>query len=281
MSWASASPCSRRLLVPARRLGLVLRHAPALVIAKREVALAAGIALLGRAAQPADRLARDRARRRGLRGTPRPCCSAPAHRPHARAAPTDRARRHSRRRSRRRAPRPCAARPAASRSKQPSQPRHRAGPIARRRPPRRRACADRSSSVSSAMRPITGIGRRRKASASRSRPLPRIASANDGSRSTGSAPEPIWPRTGCDARPSAALAQRLAHDRQQTLGQRADLGRRPRKDADGRQAFGQPRRIGIEPQRRLEGGQPHLVEAQRALHRVAGDALDQVPCGRR
>src|SRR5471032_1602100 len=51
-------------------------------------------------------------------------------------------------------------------------------------------------SVSSSMRPITGMGRRRKASASRSRPLPLIDSANDDSRSTGSAPEPIWPRTG-------------------------------------------------------------------------------------
>src|SRR5262249_46913537 len=41
-----------RLLVPARRLGLILRHAPAFVVAKSEVALATRVALLGSQPQP-------------------------------------------------------------------------------------------------------------------------------------------------------------------------------------------------------------------------------------
>ena len=91
------------------------------------------------------------------------------------------------------------------------------------------------------MRPITGIGRRRKASASRSSPLARIASANDGSRSTGNAPEPIWPRTG--SMPTwHARAQRTGERRQNAFGQRADLRRRTGQRADRRQPLGQTRR---------------------------------------
>src|SRR5260221_7800621 len=48
----------RSLLVPCRGSGMVLRHAPAFVIAKRQIALASRIALVGRAAQPDDRLVR-------------------------------------------------------------------------------------------------------------------------------------------------------------------------------------------------------------------------------
>ena len=35
--------------------------------------------------------------------------------------------------------------------------------------------------------------------------------------------------------------------------------------------------IGVEAQGRFQRGQPHLVEAQRAFHRIARDALDQMP----
>src|SRR5581483_3789357 len=57
-----------------------------------------------------------------------------------------------------------------------------------------------NSRASCSIRPITGTGSLRKAAASLSRPAPfplapRAQSAKDGNRSTGSAPEPIWPFT--------------------------------------------------------------------------------------
>ena len=109
----------------------------------------------------------------------------------------------------------------------------------------------------------------------------RIASPALGTDSTGNAPEPIW------------LAQSIVLDGE-TLAQRprasgaarrcasaaiSVFGRASRRSVGRR--CGQPVRIAIEPQRRLEHREPHLVDAQRALHRIAVDPRRSGPCGRR
>ena len=48
------------------------------------------------------------------------------------------------------------------------------------------------------MRPITGRGSARSCPAADSRPEPPIVTAKEGSRSTGSAPDPIWLRHDFD-----------------------------------------------------------------------------------
>ena len=73
-----------------------------------------------------------------------------------------------------------------------------------------------------------------------------------------------------------AVAERARRRRREPLRQRGDLRLRAREQPQRRQALGEPIGIAIEPQRRLERGEPHLVDAQRALHRVAVDLRDQV-----
>ena len=63
--------------------------------------------------------------------------------------------------------------------------------------------------------------------------------------------------------------------------QRRDLGLGPRQQPQRRQPLGQPVGIAVEPQRRLERREAHLVDAQRALHRVAVDRARSGPRGRR
>ena len=55
-----------------------------------------------------------------------------------------------------------------------------------------------------------------------------------------------------------------------------NLGPRPREVAQRRQRRGEAVRVAVELEGRLEGGQADLVEAQRALHGVLGDARHKV-----
>ena len=63
---------------------------------------------------------------------------------------------------------------------------------------------------------------------------------------------------------------------QQAPRLRLDLMSRPRQHPQRRKAFGEPDRIPIEFKRGLDGGEPDLVDAKRALHRIAIDRLDQI-----
>ena len=132
-----------------------------------------------------------------------------------------------------------------------------------------------------AIRPITGSGSRRRAAAS-----------------PASAPPPAWP-SGRKA--SAALGRRLERQRAGADLARAGhhLHREPACDSRGdgwqdafglrrdrlllavkqpqcRHTLGQSGGIAVEPERRRDGRDPDLVEAQRPFHRVAVERGDKV-----
>ena len=97
-----------------------------------------------------------------------------------------------------------------------------------------------------------------------------------GSSDTGSAPLPIWLLVSTMS--TAAIPASAACDRRQQT-----LAPAPRSRAAGRASSrsagsrcGQPVGVGVEPQHRLERRQPDLVEAQRALQRVARERRDQI-----
>ena len=136
----------------------------------------------------------------------------------------------------------------------------------RRSLPRPRGSADRGSSASSSMRPITGTGSRRSAAASAAsaRPCPRSARAK---RQPGAwhrferqAPEPIWLCAGdhldreCRAEPRRRRAEQAARASASISACRA------REQAQRRQPLGQAVGIAVELQRRLERREPDLVE---------------------
>ena len=119
-------------------------------------------------------------------------------------------------------------------------------------------------------------GARRRARASARR---RACAAPAGSRarrsarvSSGSAPEPIWLAQATDLDREAGAERRRDEPAARRSRQRLDLGCRAREQPQRRQPLGQPVGIAIEPQRRLQRGEPDLVEPQRPLHRVAVDA---------
>ena len=91
--------------------------------------------------------------------------------------------------------------------------------------------------------------------------------------STGSAPEPIWlaQATALDGDAEAGGDQR-----REAGGLGGDLRLGAGEQAQRRQALGEAVGVAVEPQRRLERGDADLVEAQRALQRVAVDRGDEV-----
>ena len=70
--------------------------------------------------------------------------------------------------------------------------------------------------------------------------------------------------------------EHLSQRGQQAACNGFDLGLGPRQQAQCRQAHGETIGIGVEAQHRFERGQPDLVEAQRALERVLGEAGDEI-----
>src|SRR5690606_18802971 len=59
------------------------------------------------------------------------------------------------------------------------------------------------------------------------------------------------------------------HDRPKAQRLRADRALGPRQPSERRQALGEPLRRAIQPEHRLERGERQLVDAQRALQRMA------------
>ena len=125
----------------------------------------------------------------------------------------------------------------------------------------------------SASRPITGRGNARSHADSASSALPPTVTAWDGSRSTGSAPEPIWLRHGSTA--TRRSGQSVHAPVPPAVRRRPDRRRRPGQQPQRRQLFRQPVRIQIEQQNLLQRRQPRLVQPQRPLQRIRVHALYQ------
>ena len=133
------------------------------------------------------------------------------------------------------------------------------------------------------MRPITGTGKLRSAVASavKRAALPARGGRRDGDAGAGHRLE--RQRAGADLAVAGDALHLIAQCRAVAAssgatraGERLDLGSRPRQQADGRQALGQPVGIAIELERRFQRRHADLVDPQRALHRVAVDLRQQV-----
>ena len=120
---------------------------------------------------------------------------------------------------------------------------------------------------SSAIRRHRGAARPRSPPASGSRPPPPIVTANEGSKSSGRAPEPIWLRHASTATGRAGhLTQNTAASRNAVCSDLLDrTGQQPQR----RQLLGQTLRREIEQQHLLQRSQPGLVQAKGALQRIA------------
>ena len=133
------------------------------------------------------------------------------------------------------------------------------------------------------MRPMTGTGSARKAAGDALRPpsscscrRPSTAMPALGSESTGSEPLPIW-LAHATTRARAPCPRSAARDaRQHALRLLLDVCGAAREPAQRRQLALQALGIRVELQDRFERGERHLVDAQRALHRILADARDEL-----
>ena len=162
-----------------------------------------------------------------------------------------------------------------------AQPSHGARPARLARKPASSSRQRRSrTSPPSAMRPITGTGRRAEGGGEGDDPAGSGVRGADGE--AGARHRLGRQRAGADLAAAVGGLDREARADgrgeigTQPLGERGDRGPRAGKQAQRRQALGQAVRVAVEAQRRLERGDADLVEPHGALHRVAADARDEL-----